>query len=108
MAITPNERRELRKGAEEVFGTDGAETLMELLPPIGWADFATKHDLEALRVATKQDLETLREGTARDIEICRLAMEARLERGLREQLVTFLGANTVLLGLFVTINQLLG
>ena len=81
MAIDPKQRRELRKRAEEVFGADEAETLMELLPPIGWADFATK-----------QDLETLREATARDIEICRLAMEARLERGLREQLVTFLGA----------------
>ena len=30
---------------------------MEHLPPVGWADVATKHDLDQLRVATKHDLE---------------------------------------------------
>lgn len=29
-------------------GSDSAETLMSLLPPVGWADVATKHDLAAL------------------------------------------------------------
>ena len=33
-------------------GSDSAETLMNLLPPVGWADVATKHDL----VLLKQDL----------------------------------------------------
>ena len=28
-----------------MFGHDAAITLMELLPPIGWADVASKHDL---------------------------------------------------------------
>ncbi len=27
------------------FGDDAGITLMELLPPVGWADVATKHDL---------------------------------------------------------------
>jgi len=31
--------------------------LMELVPPVGWGDVATKHDLDELRVATKHDLD---------------------------------------------------
>ena len=31
-----------------LFGADEGITLMELLPPVGWADVATKQDLRAL------------------------------------------------------------
>jgi len=41
-------------------GEETATTLMEHLPPVGWADVATKADLEHLRVAMKADLDRLR------------------------------------------------
>jgi hypothetical protein len=34
---------------EEAMGPERAATLMSLLPPVGWADVATKHDLAVLR-----------------------------------------------------------
>lgn len=31
---------------EERLGEEEASTMMELLPPVGWADVATKHDVD--------------------------------------------------------------
>ena len=62
MAVTERHRHELFNEVERVLGKRHAETLMELLPPVGWADVATRHDLESLRreMATKDDLHALR------------------------------------------------
>jgi hypothetical protein len=48
MATTEESRHELYTGLQEVIGTARATTLMEYLPPVGWADVATKRDLDAL------------------------------------------------------------
>lgn len=49
MAIDEQARRELYNQLVEAVGSDHARTLMEHLPPLGWADVATKYDLDALR-----------------------------------------------------------
>jgi len=97
MAVSEKQRHEFIKAAEEVFGPVHSETLMNLLPPVGWADVATKHDLEQL----EQRLDMR-------FERARAEWKADLEHGLRQQLLTFLSGNTVLLGVFVTVNQLIG
>ena len=48
MAIDERARHELFVRLEQVLGTQEAATLMEHLPPVGWADVATKRDLEQL------------------------------------------------------------
>jgi hypothetical protein len=48
MAITEKSRHELYRRLEEILGPDEANTLMEHLPPVGWADVATKEDLHQL------------------------------------------------------------
>lgn len=58
MAIDERTRHELYLRLEEALGPESATTLMEYLPPVGWADVATKRDLESL--ATKHDVERLR------------------------------------------------
>lgn len=63
MVVSEESRHRLYTRLEEVLGADEAETLMEHLPPIGWADVATKRDIDALTVATKRDIDTLREAT---------------------------------------------
>jgi hypothetical protein len=46
--IEERARHELYRGVEELLGTDRADTLMSLLPPVGWADVTTKTDLRSL------------------------------------------------------------
>jgi hypothetical protein len=48
MAIDERARHELHRKLEEVLGPNEAATLMSHLPPVGWADVATKHDLALL------------------------------------------------------------
>ena len=48
MAIDERARHQLYLRLEEVLGSEEATVLMEHLPPVGWADVATKHDLDGL------------------------------------------------------------
>jgi hypothetical protein len=85
MHIDQQARHELYQRLEAAIGTEATATLMEYLPPVGWADVATKRDLDHLEVATKRDIEQLRTDTKRDIE--QLRTEMRNESGrLRQDL----------------------
>jgi hypothetical protein len=57
MTIDERARHELFLGCETALGPERAETLMALLPPVGWADVATKQDLTHLeeRLTTRSD-----------------------------------------------------
>jgi hypothetical protein len=48
MVIGEGSRYRLFEAARAGWGDEPAETLMELLPPVGWADVATKADLQQL------------------------------------------------------------
>ena len=48
MGIDERARHDLYLGLEELMGAERADALMGLLPPVGWADVATKHDLAGL------------------------------------------------------------
>ena len=71
MSIDERSRHALYLRLEDVLGPGEASTLMEHLPPVGWADVATKQDLdhlgESLRHemtsefrAVRQEMETMR------------------------------------------------
>jgi hypothetical protein len=48
MAVDERNRLQLAEAAKRALGADEGITLMELLPPVGWADVATKQDLATL------------------------------------------------------------
>ena len=57
MTIDERSRHQLFQRLDEVLGTEAASTMMALVPPVGWADVATKHDVLRL----KDDLAQLEE-----------------------------------------------
>jgi hypothetical protein len=72
MPVTEYERNQLFAWFDEHMGKERAATMMNLLPPVGWGDVATKRDLDVLaerldarfdvlveRMATKDDLQSL-------------------------------------------------
>lgn len=80
LAFTEQNKRRLHARLCEVIGTEEADILMEQLPPITWTEFATKRDLDELRIATKRDLDELRMATKHDIEFSAIATRTDLEQ----------------------------
>ena len=74
MSITEASRFQLRTAIGQILSEEVADTLMELLPPVGWADIATKTDLQHLRDELKADIQALQ-----------LSIETTLEKRLHEQ-----------------------
>lgn len=71
MAITEHDRHRMYQRLEQVLGPEEASTLMEHLPPVGWADVATKRDLDHLA-------DKLRAGWNRDLRQMTLALVAAM------------------------------
>ncbi len=48
MPVTEKQRFEMHSNLKVKLGDDVADTLMEYLPPVGWADIARKSDVDRL------------------------------------------------------------
>ena len=79
MPITDADRHRLYDALVATLGEQEAAILMEHLPPVGWADVATKTDLDHLRAATKADIDGHRAETRAEFEQLRLTTKADLE-----------------------------
>jgi hypothetical protein len=94
-----------------ILSEEAADTLMELLPPVGWADVATKTDLQHLRDELKGDIRNLRDELKGDMHALQLTIEATLEKRLHEQtkwlITTMIAMNTVMLAASVALSKLI-
>jgi len=119
VAVTEESRYQLYKRLEDALGAEHANTLMGHLPPVGWADVATKADVDALRVhvdvelgGLRRDLVQLEERVNLRFESLEHRFDAALAAGLHRQFVQMIASVaamlTVMLTLAVTVNQLLG
>lgn len=95
MAINEAIRHEIYEAFKASFGNQVADGLMELLPPVGWADVATKHDLAALE--ERMDLR---------FDLLEARIGERLERALRIQSGPFIGAMAATFVAFGFIDRL--
>jgi hypothetical protein len=82
LAFTEQNKRRLHARLCEVIGTEEADILMEQLPPITWTEFATKRDLDELRIATKHDIEFSAIATRTELEQVITKTRTDLEQAL--------------------------
>lgn len=112
MAITDRQRTELHKACEEAMGPGPADTLMASLPPVGWADVATKHDLAELERRIDLRFEGLEERLDLRFEALELKFDAKLQHGLKDLSTKFflglLTSNATLAGLAFGAARLMG
>ncbi len=59
MSVDERSRLQMFRHLEEVLGLEDATTLIEHLPPVGWADVATKRDLDTLELRLDQRFEAV-------------------------------------------------
>lgn len=53
-------RQSLHARLAELIGADETALLMNYLPPVGWADVATKRDLDVLAIELRAEMAALR------------------------------------------------
>ena len=94
MSVDERRRLQLADAAKRALGDDAGVTLMEMLPPVGWADVATKQDIALLR----GDLQLLETRLEDRLELFENRLDARFERGFRQMLVT---VSSMLIGGFL-------
>jgi hypothetical protein len=122
MSITEASRFQLRTAIGQILSEEAADTLMELLPPVGWADVATKTDLQHLRDELKadilnlrnefkSDIHALRNEFKADIQALQLSFETTLEKRLHEQtkwfITTMIAMNAVTVAVAVALSKLI-
>jgi hypothetical protein len=89
MTVDERKRLQLAEAAKRILGEDEGITLMELLPPVGWADVATKHDVLHLETALGARID------AQKHEIM-----ATMDRELRSQTWKLFGLSAATMGAF--------
>ncbi len=90
MTISEESRHRLYGRLEEVLGEEQAATLMEHLPPVGWADVATRRDVD--HAAAELRAEAAVQGGELRSAMTTLGSELRIEMaGMESRLRSELG-----------------
>jgi len=111
MSITEASRFQLRTAIGQILNGEAADTLMELLPPVGWADVATKTDLQHLRDELKSDIQSLRNELKGDMLNLQLTIEVNVRKLIHEQtkwlITTMIAMNAVTVAVAVALSKLI-
>lgn len=56
MSVSEYQRHQVFQWFEEAMGPEKAAIMMDLLPPVGWGDIATRADLELVRADLRAEI----------------------------------------------------
>lgn len=101
MSVSESQRHQLFQWFEEAMGPERVAVMMDLLPPVGWGDLATKTDLHALRAELKGDIKVL-EG---EIGLLGGKMEHAFGRLQKSIYLSMLASNATVVGLVLAVLQ---
>jgi hypothetical protein len=90
MPVTEFERHQLFTWFEEHMGKERAATMMNLVPPVGWAEVATRHDLDELEARLTTRIDALESKFDSRFEALENRFDAKLN-SLRSELLRTLG-----------------
>ena len=89
MPVSERERLALYRKLQAQLGDEGADTLMELLPPAGWNEIATRADVQASATLLRGEMAELRAELRGEMAELRAELRgemAELRSGVRHDL----------------------
>ena len=114
MSISEQSRHNLYSRLEAVLGREEAATLMEHLPPVGWADVATKRDLDVVRsdlsseiAMVRSDMGMLRSDLRAEMAALRADLVSEIRSQPRNLFLPMLGLQVSAAGLVLAVARLL-
>lgn len=113
MSVNEFQRHQVFQWFEDAMGPEKAAIMMDLLPPVGWGDVATKADLASLRAELRAEIAGLRgEMVGLRGESAGLRGELRAEiadsraQTIRTVVLSMVVGNAALVGLVLAAVQL--
>lgn len=95
MSVSEYQRHQVFQWFEEAMGPEKAAIMMDLLPPVGWGDIATKADLGVLRAELRGEMAGLRA----DMAGLRTEIADSRAQTIRTVVLSMLVGNATLVGL---------
>jgi hypothetical protein len=109
VSVSESQRHQVFQWFEEAMGPERAAVIMEMLPPVGWADLATKDDVRALGVEVRGEIAELRGEIAEvrgEIAELRGELHHAFARSQRATYLSILASNATIAGVVLAAVQL--
>lgn len=99
MSVTEFERHQIFQWYETAMGSELASIMMNLVPPVGWGEIATRTDLAALGGGLRGEMSVLRSELRGEMAELRGEMKAGNAELLRTLFFAMVASNATLVGL---------
>jgi hypothetical protein len=106
MAIDESRRLLLHDALRTAVGADAALAMMEMLPPTGWGDVATRQQLDAVEARLDGRIDRLEAKLDHHLETLRLQVQVLIADGQRRMMQWTIATMIALTGVFAAIVRL--